>query len=218
MPSSIRSGGTFEKFRRSSVKDYLVAYSDPRAMSHIDAEVVDRVALLNLALLGGARAIDGFCGRRFWLDPAANAQVLNTRGRIVHRDDWTDLLLVPDIGDPTGIVVENGTAFAGDEGWTPVTRYETTPELAPGDGNPITGLLAPRGTWAERVRILTRWGYPRIPDAVMQANLLQAMRLYRRKDSPEGVAGSADWGLIRVPNLDPDVRALLAPFVLAGIA
>jgi hypothetical protein len=37
-----------------------------------------------------------------------------------------------------------------------------------------------------------------------------------RKDSPEGVLGSADFGLLRVTNRDPDVRALIEPYILAG--
>jgi hypothetical protein len=55
-----------------------------------------------------------------------------------------------------------------------------------------------------------------VPDEVVQATLLQAGRLYRRKDSPEGVTGSADWGMVRLPRLDPDVMALIEPYMLPG--
>ena len=46
-----------------------------------------------------------------------------------------------------------------------------------------------------------------------EATLLHAGRLYKRPGSPEGVAGSSEWGLVRIPHFDPDVKALLAPYV-----
>lgn len=170
--------------------------------------------LLTQALVGGARAIDNLTGRRFYLDAAASAVVFNPRGRVLRTDDG-DLLLLPDIGTEAGLIVETGSPTGS---WSPVASYEYTPDEALVNGWPITGLLASWGTWRPRVRITARWGWPAVPDAVMQANLLQSARFYKRKDSPEGVAGSADWGLIRVPNLDPDVRALIAPYVRAGLA
>jgi hypothetical protein len=45
------------------------------------------------------------------------------------------------------------------------------------------------------------------------------MRLYKRKDSPEGVLGTAEWGgPVRLSRVDPDVAALLTPFVIPGMA
>jgi hypothetical protein len=51
----------------------------------------------------------------------------------------------------------------------------------------------------------------------VQATLIQAARLYRRKDSPEGVTGSAEWGVVRLPRIDPDVSALIKDLTLPGI-
>lgn len=44
---------------------------------------------------------------------------------------------------------------------------------------------------------------------VVQAVLLQAARLYKRRLSPEGVAGWDDLGAIRVMTRDPDVDRLI---------
>lgn len=57
-----------------------------------------------------------------------------------------------------------------------------------------------------------RW-YPE--PAVVKATLIQAQRLYRRKDSPFGIAGSPGAGgeLRLLQRMDPDVETLIRPFV-----
>ena len=63
------------------------------------------------------------------------------------------------------------------------------------------------------VRVTARWGWSATPDAVKQATILQAARLFTRLDSPLGVAGFGEMGAMRVSRfLDPDVDALLKPF------
>ena len=49
--------------------------------------------------------------------------------------------------------------------------------------------------------------------AVKQATVIQSSRLFKRLDSPLGVAGFGDLGAIRVGRyLDPDVEQLLMPY------
>ena len=61
------------------------------------------------------------------------------------------------------------------------------------------------------------WEHPDVQEAV----ILEASRLYKRRQSPEGVAGWGDLGVVRIMGRDPDVEALLAPHLdmcQAGIA
>jgi hypothetical protein len=63
------------------------------------------------------------------------------------------------------------------------------------------------------VRITGVWGWVSIPTAVKQATILQASRIFKRNDSPLGVAGFGDMGVVRVgARLDPDVQHLVDPY------
>lgn len=168
--------------------------------------------LLNAAIEAASRSVDDFCGRRFALDATATARVYNPAGRLYY-----DEFIVDDIGSTTGLVVETGNAS---DGWTAVTTsIETSPDNAIVQGDSITGLVNLDG-WAfgrnDRVRVTAKWGFPAVPAQVGQATLIQAARLYKRKESPEGVLGNAEWGSIRLSRVDPDVAALVARFVRLG--
>jgi hypothetical protein len=170
---------------------------------------------LQTVLTVASRAIDRKTGRRFYLDASATARTYNPRGRVVGTDDG-HLLIVDDMGSTTGLTVETGSA--GGATWTATTDYETDPINAIATNAPITGLLSIGGYWEGRIRVTARWGWPTVPDEIKQATILLANRLYLRKDSPQGITGSADWGVIRVSRWDPDVEALVSPFVLPGFA
>lgn len=174
-----------------------------------------RDTLLTSALASASRAIDQMTGRRFYLDAVAVQRTYNPYGRVVC-DAAGEVLLVDDIGSVTGLVVETGPASGP---WTAVTDYETTPDNALARGRPVTGLLRTAGTWVSgtsRVRVTALWGWPAVPDEIVQATIIQASRLFKRKDSPEGVTGSAEWGVVRLSRVDPDVHALVQHYVLPG--
>ncbi|WP_424918872.1 phage gp6-like head-tail connector protein [Streptomyces sp. wa1064] len=170
--------------------------------------------LLQRALTSASRSIDKSCGRRFWLDPVPVTRTYRTAGRTVPEADG-EVLLVDDIGDVSGLLVETGSGTS----WSPFSagQVETVPENALLDGRPVTGLLLVGGSWtSRRARVTTRFGWPAIPDDIEQATLIQANRLQRRKDSPEGVTGSAEWGVVRLSRRDPDVWNLIEQYVLPG--
>ncbi|MFJ5804866.1 head-tail connector protein [Streptomyces sp. NPDC093093] len=179
----------------------------------LDDEDDTRDASLEQALNTASRYIEKSAGRRFWLDAEPVARVYRPQGRTVVEDGGT-ALLVDDIGSASGLVVETGSAAA----WSVVAAWETLPDNALVVGRPVTALLR-SGGWGSgtsRVRVTARFGWPAVPDEIVQATLLQANRLFKRKDSPEGVTGSADWGVVRLSRRDPDVWNLIEPYVLPG--
>jgi hypothetical protein len=188
-----------------------------KASLNIESADTSRDVLLNRALSSASRSIDKACGRRFWIDPAPVARRYNPYRRVVSEENG-ELLIVDDIGSESGLVVESGSGTS----YTPVTNYETAPDNALLDGRPVTGLLRPFGIWTwrysstTRIRVTARFGWPAIPEDIVQATLIQAARFYRRKDSPEGVTGSAEWGVVRLSRRDPDVWALIENYILPG--
>lgn len=173
-------------------------------------------ALLQLALVGASRAIEQWCGgRQFWL-----ADTASTRTYI---PDSSDYLAVDDIGSLDDLAVSIGVAGV----YTPLdaSAYEPSPLNALAAGRPVTSLVDVLGynLWRPhyqhqhhhrrvRVQVTARWGWPVTPDAIASATLLTAARLYRRKGSPEGVAGFGDLGVVRVSQFDADVQALIGPY------
>lgn len=178
--------------------------------------------LLNLALVSASRAVENYCDeRRFDLALSATARVYPLGQYKVIRTPRGERVRVDDIGSLNGMVVELTTDNIV---WTAITDYEVWPDNALAKGQPVEA-IALRWTANERlwyntdIRVTARWGWPQVPTAVENATLLMATRLYKRKDSPEGIAGSTEWGLARVPNLDPDVQRLLAsikPAIMVG--
>lgn len=164
---------------------------------------------LTSQLTAASRGIDDYTDRRFWLDDTATAKTINPRQRTFRTDDGERLLLPWDIGSLDDLVVEVGSGGS----WTAVSNYETEPDGALEDSKPITSLLRTAGVWqstpTQRVRITARWGYPVLPQVVTEATLLQASRLFKRRQSPEGVLGNSEFGLMRVARVDPDVAALV---------
>ncbi len=173
------------------------------------------------AIEAASRQIDDDTGRRFWLDSVVSARIFNPRYRIIRTVDG-EQLLVDDIGSTTGLIVEIGSVSAGVFTGSAITDYEPMPDNSPTSGWPVTALLRPLNVWRitplTRIRITARWGWPRVPTPIHDATLLLAHRRYRRRGSPEGVAGFGDMGVVRVSRYDPDYDKAISRYILPGFA
>jgi hypothetical protein len=179
---------------------------------------------LESALNAASRSIDNYCGRRFWTDPSVVTRTFAGNG--------SNLLDLPDgIATTTGLVVKTDTTADGTFATTwAATDYQLLPVNAPyafPEAEPWTQIqalgaytfLAGTAARPNAVQITAKWGWPAVPDPVVQACLIKASRLFHRKDSPQGIAGFGDFGPVRLTSRDDsDAILLLDPYRILVIA
>ena len=169
-------------------------------------------SLISMAGSAASALIDGHAGRTF-------GTVTETR---YFAPDNGYLLQIDDLAG-TALTLETSTVSdqVFDVTWTP-TEYQLEPLNGEAGGLtwPYTRIRAidvrlfPYAFNEATVRITATWGWPSVPPTITQAAVIQAMRIFRRLDSPLGVAGFGDMGAIRVGRgLDPDVAQLVQPYV-----
>lgn len=179
-----------------------------RRLLGINSVDADSDAMIEAAISAASRNIDARCGRHFYLDATATARTFSAAGRVLY-DGASYSLLVDDIGSTAGLLV-------GGAAWV-----NTGPGNALAYGRPVTyvsGDVYAANPFVGTVAVTARWGWPAVPPEIETAAGLLASRLYRRKDSPQGVIGSDQWGVTRVARFDPDVEGLIAPYRLPGFA
>lgn len=84
-------------------------------------------------------------------------------------------------------------------------------------GTTLTVKRGQNGTTAAGIShgaTISTYSYP----VISEACFIQASRIFKRKESPFGVAGGGEYGPMRIGRLDPDVREFLQPFRLSGFA
>jgi len=170
-------------------------------------------ALLNTAISAASRWLDSYCDRSFSKATAVRDYV--PTGRM-------DALVVDDVHVITAVKIDEdldrtfGTTLraidfqlepvnqraAGQEGW-PYVRIRPQEE----------GYWPTAPERRATVRVEGTFGWAAVPDAIREATILQASRLYTRLSSPVGVVSFGVMGAIRVSRFnDPVVEMLLAPF------
>lgn len=182
----------------------------------IDDDTNDDTDLEN-ALERASRALDERCrgqGGHFYADTSATARVYYTADNAYYTRKG-EVIAVDDISSVTGLVVEAGDGTT----WVAVTDYDLDPANALAKSRAAERLVRPLGCWSssQRVRVTAKWGWPSVPYNIAQATLLLANRRFMRRNSPEGVAGWAEQGPVRVSRFDPDIEDLVQDYVLPGI-
>ena len=163
---------------------------------------------LTQCLEAASRAVDGFCGRRFYQDSAQT--------RYFTADD-SGYLEVDDLVSVTTLATDSDGDRTYEDTWAS-TDYDLEPYNAAAIAHPYTSLMTtPDGDYAfprgvrRGVKIVGTWGWPSVPDAITEATLLLASRLAKRQAAPFGVAAGEEGG-VGIPSVDPDVRQLVAPY------
>jgi hypothetical protein len=168
-------------------------------------------ALLEMAIESGSRAIDGYANRSFYSQGSAVRIFTPNDNFLTEIDDLVTLTLLETKTDDDS---DFDTIFAADD-------YQLEPLNGRVDGlavpfnfiRAVGDYLFTQFEQEATVRVTGVWGWPSVPISITQATVIQSSRIYKRLDSPLGVAGVSDIGIMRISNrLDPDVAQLVDPF------
>ena len=167
--------------------------------------------LLEMAIESGSRAIDGYTSRNFYSSGSAVRYFVPMDSFVTEIDDLISL---------TSLETQSDDDSTYDTSWA-ATDYQLEPLNGKADGLPtsftniraIGEYLFSQWDGEATVKVTGVWGWASTPIAVTQACVIQSSRIYKRLDSPLGVAGFGDIGIMRVSNrLDPDVAQLVDPY------
>ena len=169
-------------------------------------------SILEMAVESASRAIDGHAARYFYSSGTATRYYAAEDSFITQIDDVSG----------TAIVLQTSSAGDGvfDTTWSPID-YQLEPLNGNVDGlavpytriRAVENYLFPVEVEQALVKLTAVFGWASVPIAITQATIIQASRIYKRLESPLGVAGFGDLGAISVTrDLDPDVAQLVAPY------
>lgn len=198
-----------------AIGDPYITRDQLKDVLKIDLDNTSEDVLIDRVINGAARSINRRSGwPTFWKTSGAVARTIDVAGQIVRvrKSGWAydKILLRNGIASTAGFLVSGYS--------NPILL----PEEASALGEPYDAIRLPSGgSYGSygTLSVTAQWGWPDVPADIILANQLQAHRYYNRKGSPEGVSGSAEWGITRIPPLDPDVLSILkgGGFMRAGI-
>ena len=193
-----------------AITNGYASLAEVKAALRISDNVDD--SLLEMAVESASRLIDGYAGRQFYSSGTAIRYFVALDDFNVEVDDLANgTVTVTTAQDADGVF---------DTVWK-TSDYQLEPLNGVLDGMawPYTNIRAvgdylwPITGGEALIKIQGTFGWPYIPIAIKQACIIQASRIFKRLDSPLGVAGFGDLGAIRVSSqLDPDVAQLVMPY------
>jgi hypothetical protein len=170
-------------------------------------------SLLELSVESASREIDNYCARFFYNGGTAT---------YIYAPQRHDITYVQDL---PGTAVTVSISTNADGVFDTTLTYGTDYQLEPLNGRsagvamPYTTIRSIGNYWfpmshgIATVKVVGLTGWTAIPTSVKQATIITGMRLFKRLDSPLGVAGFGDMGVMRVGRgLDPDVQQLVQDF------
>jgi hypothetical protein len=181
-----------------------------KAAARIQDSVDD--SLLEMAVESASRAIDGHAGRYFYSSGTATRYFTADESFVCEIDDLAGTALT--------LQSSSNAQRNFDVTWA-VGDYQLEPTNGVVDGlvvpytriRAVQNYLFPIQGGDALVKVTGVFGWPAVPTSITQACVIQASRIFKRLDSPLGIAGFGDMGAMRVSRyLDPDVEQLVAPY------
>lgn len=166
------------------------------------------------AITSASRAIDEYCGRRFWTTAGTYTQRFYSPldSYCVQIDDLVTLGTVQIDVDGDGTcetTLTQNTDFL-------LEPYNAAADSKPYEElrrHPLSGQLLP--CWPRSVSVTGQFGWPDVPEQVKSATTMIAIKLFMRmRQAPFGVVGiGIDNTAVRISRSDPDLALLLDPLV-----
>lgn len=175
------------------------------------------------AINGASRQIDQYCRRYFFQDETVNAKYYTPNNYIE--------IVVDDISTATGLVVslDDNDDGTHEKVLTINTDFILLPnnpeyiEISDADyrfPQNVIRLLPTRSSErfdpliVNNVKVEAKFGFIKIPEAIKQATLIQATRLFKRKDTPFNVFGNEQTGTQELfSKFDPDAKELIKGYI-----
>ena len=186
--------------------------ADVKAALRITDTIDD--ALIENSINAASRMIDQYCNRYFYSSSAGEVRYFKANDGFTC---WID-----DVQSVTDLKTSSTDPLIFDTTWA-TGDYQLQPNNSKANGaySPYTMIQATDNylfpVWADiaLVQVTGQFGWANIPDPIKFATIIQASRLFKRLESPLGVAGVSDMGIMRVgSNIDGDVAQLCNPFRL----
>ena len=192
-----------------AISNGYATLAEVKASLRIPADDTIDDTLIELAVEAASRQIDQACERIFYQDSGTRY--------FVPRDSY--VCEIDDLASLTTLKTSSGADGTYDITWQ-ATDYQTEPlnGIVGGIESPLTQIRAiddylfTIDGGEATVQVTGTWGWSAIPSAIKQAAIILSSRVFRRNDSPLGVAGFGDIGVVRVSKLDPDVEAMIMPY------
>jgi hypothetical protein len=191
-----------------AISDGYTTLSAVKAILRLTDTVDD--SLLETCVEAASRQIDSHCERVFTTTTATRIYTPDS-SYVTEIDDLITLTSLKSSSDADGFF---------DITWSPTDlQLEPLNQIAGGSYSPFTRIRAvedylfPSLAHEATVQVTGLFGYgTSIPMDVVQACNLMAIRQFKRYDSPLGIAGFGDIGVVRVSRVDPDIESLLGPY------
>jgi hypothetical protein len=161
--------------------------------------------------------IDLYCDRKTGFGTA-------TETRYYTAEDY-EYVLTDDLVSVTTLQTDDDANGTYETTWTVGTDYVLAPRNAALDGFPYTEIDT-SVTWPRNfpkdvylgVKVVGVFGFPAVPAAVKQAEIIQAGAVWNSRTAPFGVIGSADLGgILRMSRaLHPEAALILEPYRKRG--
>jgi hypothetical protein len=176
------------------------------------ADTADDGALQNV-LDATDTLIDLYCDRKTGFGTA-------TETRYYTAEDY-EYVLTDDLVSVTTLQTDDDANGTYETTWVSGTDYVLAPRNAALDGFPYTEIDT-SVTWPRNfpkdvylgVKVTGVFGFPSVPAAVVQAEIIQAGAVWNSRTAPFGVIGSADLGgILRMSRaLHPEAALILEPY------